>query len=599
MSPWSKRSARVDFIYPGADLQAAPKKRITLMGEAHEAMDIGKARLIVTAGLFTLAFLSISVRLVDLMVLNGALETGPQYEVSASERDPSRRADIVDRQGRTIATMLPTVNLYADATKILNAEEATASLLTVFPKLDRKDVLRRLTSDQRFIYLRRHLTPSKQLEANALGIPGLYFEEAHRRIYPYGPLFAHVLGTTDPDNNGSAGVELAFDRRLSSTTEHLMLSLDAGVQNTVRDVLLASMNRFKAAGAAAVVMDAKTAETIALVSLPDFDPRDIGRADSNTKFNRATLGLYEMGSTFKLFTTAMALDMGIIGMDSVYDARTPLTVSRYTIDDYHAEKRWLTVPEIMIHSSNIGAAKIALHAGTQAQQSFLYNIGLLSPLDLEMPEVGSPIFPTIWREINTVTISYGHGIAVTPVHVASAVGAMVNGGILVRPTLVKRTSIHSDESSRVISEHTSEQMRLLMRLVVTVGSGKQAEVPGYYVGGKTGSAELAKAGGYSQDQIRASFVAAFPVHDPRYVVLVLLDEPQGLAETYNFTTAGWNAAPTAGQIIAEIAPMLGVYPSEDGPLDPVISGLIEASAHLADMALAPAGTGFEGDREAQ
>lgn len=304
-----------------------------------------------------------------------------------------------------------------------------------------------------------------------------------------------------------------------------------------------------------------------------------------------------MGSTFKLFTAAMALDANIIAMDSVYDARTPLTVARYTIDDYHAEKRWLTVPEILIHSSNIGAAKIALDAGTALQQEYLHRLGLLTPLPLELPEVGQPMFPSVWREINTVTISYGHGIAVTPVHVASAVSAMVNGGFLYRPTLLRRESIPDFDRTRVISEQTSDRMRELMRMVVTHGSGKQAEVEGYVVGGKTGSAEkLARAGGYSEDQVRTSFVGAFPMHAPRYVVLVLLDEPQGIKETYNFATAGWNAAPTVGRIIAEIAPLLGVYPTQDRPMAPMVGGLMEANARLTDMTLAPAGNGFGGDR---
>ena len=599
MKVWPQRKARIDFVYPGADLQANQKKRVTLVGETQRAVELGRARLLVTAGLFTFAFLSISVRLIDLMVLNGALKTGPSYTADADERSLLSRADIVDRNGRTIATTLPTVNLYADATEIIDPASAIAGLATVFPDLDHQDFERRLDSKQRFIYLRRHLTPGEQLDVNTLGIPGLYFEEAQRRIYPYGALFAHVLGATDPDNNGSAGVELSFNRTLSDHDQPLVLSLDTGVQSVVRNALQFSLNRFKAIGAAAVVMDVHTAEILALVSLPDYDPKDTGRAKKNTQFNRATLGLYEMGSTFKLFTAAMALDMGVIALDSVYDARTPLTVARYTIDDYHAEKRWLTVPEILIHSSNIGAAKIALDAGTPAQQNFLQQLGMLSPLDLELPEVGSPIYPTVWREINTVTISYGHGIAVTPVHVTSAISAMVNGGVLNRPTIVKRDTVHEDDSVRVISEATSKQIRMLMRLVVTEGSGKQSEVPGYVVGGKTGSAELAKAGGYSQDQIRTSFVAAFPIHKPRYAVLVLLEEPQGLKKTYNFSTAGWNAAPTVGRIISEIAPLLGVYPTTDQPMKPELAGLMEASARISDMALAPAGTGFGGNRAAE
>lgn len=601
MTRWSKEKRKIDFVYPGADINSAPTKRVTLVGANQSVVEVGRARLMVTAGLFTFAFLSISVRLVDLMVFNGALDTGPMYGSAVEPATPQFRSDIVDRQGRTIATTLPTVNLYADATEVIDAQASADALLSVVPSLNRDDVVRQLASRQRFTYLRRHLSPSQQVAVNTLGIPGLYFEESERRIYPYGSLFSHVLGATDPDNRGRAGLELAFDKRLTERPEPLMVSLDAGVQDAVRQTLDTAMTRFSAMGAAAVVLDAHTSEILALVSLPDFDPKDSLQANSAKQFNRATLGLYEMGSTFKLFTAAMALDMGVIGMDSVYDARTPLTVARYTIDDYHAEKRWLTVPEILIHSSNIGAAKIALDAGTPAQQAFLQQLGLLSSLDLELPEVGHPMYPSVWREINTVTISYGHGIAVTPVHVTSAIGAMVNGGTLISPTLIKRDEIFEEDTTRVVSETTSRQVRTLMRMVVTEGSGKQAEVPGYVVGGKTGSAEkLAQSGGgYSEDQVRTSFVAAFPMHDPQYVVLVLLDEPQGLKETFNYATAGWNAAPTVGRIVAEIAPMLGVYPTFEKPMAPEIKGLIEASARLSEMALAPAGTGFGGNRAAE
>lgn len=600
MAVWNKGSRKIDFVYPGEEIQSAPKARVTLVGETQRAVEIGRARVMVTAGIFTFAFLSISVRLVDLMVLNGALDTGTIYGANTSQTVESFRADIVDRNGRTIATTLPTVNLYAEATEIIDADIAADALITVLPDLDFDDVKRRLESNQKFVYLRRHLTPGEQVAVNTLGIPGLYFQDSERRIYPYGSLFSHVVGATDPDNRGKAGLELTFDGTLSRKSESLELSLDSGVQNAVRDSLAAAMKQFSAVGAAGVVMDATTGEIVSLVSLPDFDPKDNGRADADKKFNRATLGLYEMGSTFKLFTAAMALEMGVIGMDSVYDARTPLTVARYTINDYHAEKRWLTVPEILIHSSNIGAAKIALDAGTPAQQSFLEQLGLLSPVDLELPEVGSPMYPDIWREINTVTISYGHGIAVTPVHVASAVSALVNGGTLNRPTLIKRDRVPEEDSRRVISEATSKQVRSLMRLVVTEGSGKNAEVSGYVVGGKTGSAEkLARAGGYNENSLRTSFVAAFPMHAPRYVVLVLLDEPQGIKETFNYATAGWNAAPTVGRIIAEIAPMLGVYPTTEQPMAPEIGNLVEASARISEMALAPAGTGFGGNRVAE
>jgi cell division protein FtsI (penicillin-binding protein 3) len=268
-----------------------------------------------------------------------------------------------------------------------------------------------------------------------------------------------------------------------------------------------------------------------------------------------------MGSTFKLFTAALSLENGSSTMNSRYDASEPIHIGRFTISDYHGERRWLNVPEILIHSSNIGAAKMALDAGTEVQKAYLRKFGLLSPLSLELPEVGTPQYPSVWRDINTITIAYGHGISVTPVHVVTGVSALVNGGILMPPTLLKRDPHDLPPGTRVISERTSEEMRAMMRLVVLYGSGKQADVAGYEVGGKTGSAEkVSYHGGYSQHSLRTSFVAAFPVDAPRYVVVVVMDEPHGTKETWNFATAGWNAAPTAGTIIAKIAPMLGVFP---------------------------------------
>jgi cell division protein FtsI (penicillin-binding protein 3) len=287
----------------------------------------------------------------------------------------------------------------------------------------------------------------------------------------------------------------------------------------------------------------------------------VGDSPPDARFNRATLGLYEMGSTFKLFTAAMALDAGTAKLTSMYDAAQPIKIGRFTVKDFHGLNRAESVPEILIHSSNLGAARMALEAGTETQKTYLRRFGLLSPLSLELPEVGTPQYPATWRDINTITIAYGHGISVTPVHVVTAVSALVNGGTLIPPTVIKRDSKNIPAGTRVISARTSDAMRALMRMIVLDGSGKQADVAGYEVGGKTGSAEkVGRHGGYSEHSLRTSFVATFPVDAPRYVVLVVLDEPHGSKETYGFATAGWNAAPTVGTIVDKIAPMLGVFP---------------------------------------
>jgi len=547
------------FLYPGEDVKPSAAPKLRLRGTTTRAVETGRMRIIVTATLFGAAFTMIGLRLVDLMVFNDSPAKVVRAQGAVAPMPP--RADIIDRNGVIVATNLPTVNLYADTQKVPDAKKATDQLTATLPDLKYDEVLKHLSSGQRFIYLRRNLTPAEQVAVNRLGIPGISFEDSESRVYPHSSLLAHVVGVTDPDNKGLAGVEKTFDQILSTRQEPLQLSLDVRVQHAVRESLSASISRFRAEGGSAVVMDAHNGEILAMVSLPDYDPKLMGTASKDSRFNRTTLGLYEMGSTFKLFTAAMALDNGTANISSRYDASTPIKVGRFTIGDYHGLNRVVTVPEVLIHSSNIGAAKMALEAGTDAQKDFMRKIGLLSPLRLELPEVGTPQYPSTWREINTITIAYGHGISVTPVHVTSAISALVNGGLLYPPTIIHRNAGEAPDGKQVISPKTSEAMRALMRMIVLFGSGKQADVGGYLVGGKTGSAEKTTSrGGYSEHSLRTSFVAAFPIDAPRYVVLVMLDEPRGIKETYNFATAGWNAAPTVGSIVGKIGPLLGVFP---------------------------------------
>lgn len=548
------------FLYPGEEAKPSRQPKLHLHGMAMRAVETGRMRLIVTAGLFGLAFAAIGLRLANLMILSSSAASAREAHHISAPPPALGRADIVDRNGVIVATNLPTANLYADSQVIPNAREATNKLVATLPDLTYDDVLRRLSSGQRFIYLARHLTPQQQQEVNDLGIPGLGFEATQRRIYPQGTLLSHVIGATDSDNIGVAGVESTFDDILTHQPDPLRLSLDVRVQHAVRETLAASITRYRAVAGNAVVMDARTGEVLSLVSLPDFDPKAMGDAPSNARFNRATLGTYEMGSTFKLFTAAMGLEAGTATLSSTYDASQPIKIGRFTINDFHGLNRVVSLPEVLIHSSNIGAAKIALEFGTEVQKNYLRKLGLLSPLQLELPEIGTPQVPSTWREVNTITISYGHGIAVTPVHVVSAVSALVNGGVLHAPTLIHHTDA-PPQGERVISERTSQAMRALMRLVVLDGSGRQADTQGYLVGGKTGTPEkLSFEGGYNRSSVHTSFVGAFPIDAPRYVVLVMLDEPKGTRETANFATAGWNAAPTVGRIINQIGPMLGVYP---------------------------------------
>ncbi|MDX2222045.1 MAG: penicillin-binding protein 2 [Rhodospirillaceae bacterium] len=555
---------RRPFLYPGEEIKPSRSPKLHLHGIAKHALDVGHMRLWVTASLFGLAFALIGVRLVELMVVGTPQSATVARAAGApgTQAHPSRgRAEIVDRNGVLIATNLPTVNLFADAAKVLDPKLTADRLTAALPDLKYDEVLQKVSSGQRFVYLRRHLTPVEQVAVNRLGLPGIEFEQAERRTYPQGALFAHIVGATDPDNRGNAGIERTFDELLRTDPAPFALSLDIRVQHAVRDALAAGIARFRAEAGSAVVIDAVTGELISMVSLPDFDPKSVGAASDDARFNRATLGLYEMGSTFKLFTVAMGLDSGAAGLTSRYDARTPIKIGRFTINDFHPQTRWLSVPEVIVHSSNIAAAKMALDVGGEYQKAFLRKLGLLSPLSLELPEVGTPQYPATWRDINTITIAYGHGISVTPVHMATAISALVNGGTLSPPTVLRRNPGAAPDGRRVIARTTSDAVRAMMRLNVIEGSGKQADVKGYLVGGKTGSAEkVTRRGGYAKNSLRTSFVAAFPIDAPRYVVLVILDEPKGIKETYNFATAGWNAAPTAGAVIGRIAPLLGVYP---------------------------------------
>jgi len=524
------------------------------------AIETGRTRLLITGTVMALAFVIVGVRVVDLTVLRTPSEPS-QAKRSRSGNIETERADIVDRNGVLLATSLSTVSLSANPRRILDPDDATRQLLRIMPELDADELARKLSSNRTFVYVKRRLTPRQQYAVNQLGIPGLEFQREETRVYPHGQLMSHVLGHTDIDNLGVAGLEKTFNDRLRMDGRPMRLSMDVRVQYILRDELSQAMTRFDAKGAAGVVLDVQTGEVAALVSLPDFDANHPGTANDEQKFNRATLGVYELGSTFKIFTTAQALDAGIVDMRGGYDASKPLRVSRFTIRDYHAKNRWLSVPEIFKYSSNIGAAKMAMDIGGPAQKAFLADLGFLDPATIEIPEVGRPRAPNPWRPINTMTISFGHGLSVSPLHLAAGVGAMVNGGRVLTPTLIRMPEDVQRHGKQVISEHTSAQMRRLLRLVVAEGTGGKANARGYLVGGKTGTAEKINARGrYERKALISSFVGAFPMTRPRYVVYAVLDEPQGNKETHGYATGGWVAAPVIKRVVERMAPILGIAP---------------------------------------
>jgi cell division protein FtsI (penicillin-binding protein 3) len=494
-------------------------------------------------------------RLVDLTAFDA--QDGAARQAAAPNAAVSR-ADILDRNGTILATSLPTASVYADPKNILDADAAVRDLASVFPDLDRKALAARLQSNSRFVWVRRSITPDEKYKVNRLGIPGIDFMTDHRRVYPSGPAAAHALGFTDIDGRGIAGVEQSFDAQLAAG-QPLHLSLDIRLQQLLRQELEVSRREYRALGAAGMVLDALTGEVLAMVSLPDFDPNaPVTDPSDEARFNRITKGVYEMGSTFKIFTLAMALDCGATSLRGGYDASRPLRISRFTISDYHPKKRWLSTPEILIYSSNIGSALMAMDVGSQRQKQYLQRLGFLSRAGLEVPEVAMPLYPDPWRDINTMTIAFGHGIAVTPLHLVTAVGAVVDGGILRPATLLKtREGVAAAEGTRVLSARTSQQMAELMRMVVEYGTGSRADVPGYEVGGKTGTAEKLNRGRYVQNARISSFVGAFPMSDPRYVVLAMLDEPKSNGPA---ATGGVVAAPVMARIVRQMAPLLGLAP---------------------------------------
>lgn len=527
-----------------------------------------KSRVWLTMAAFAGVYMLIAGRLVMLAVTE--TPSAANY-LSAQDSVAASRPDLVDRNGEILATDIKTASLYAEPRKIIDVDEALEGLSSVLPEMRSASVRSRLASEAGFIWLKRELTPAQQQKIHDLGIPGIGFLRENRRFYPGGPTASHIVGSVNVDNQGIAGMELAIDKAwlrdlqatgfaANKTIEPVKLSVDLRVQHVVRDELIRAMERYKAIAAVGIVLDANTGEVIAMSSVPDYDPNDRADALNKDKLNRATGGVYEMGSVFKGFTVAMALDSGKVTVEDSFDATRPIRAGGREISDFHGKNRILSVPEIFIYSSNIGTVKMMLTAGINNQKDFLNKIGLTGRLQTELPEVATPLLPQKWRELEAMTISFGHGISVTPMQTAVAAAALVNGGRLIPPTFFPRDRATAEAlAKQVVSKRTSAIMRYLYQLNVLSGSGKRAAVPGYMVGGKTGTAEKVENGRYVNNKRRNSFLSAFPMDDPRYVVLVVLDEPQAEREGVG-ATAGLNAAPTVSAIVRRAAPMLGVLP---------------------------------------
>jgi cell division protein FtsI (penicillin-binding protein 3) len=561
------------------------------------AMERTRGRIVLVAGGFAVLFAAVVGKLVDATVISPVkprMEAqmrkpeplpapvqplGPGLQAlpatatipppSATDFGPQvKRAAITDRNGEPLAISLPYADLFANPRIVYDVDEVIAKLRGVLPRLDAATLKRQLTDQERqFVYLARRISTREQLQINALGIPGIDFELAENRRYPLGTVAAQVLGGVDIDGHGQAGVEKFFDERLKTDRAALRLSIDVRIQAVVRDELSKSMAAFNAIGGTGIVMDVRTGEVLAMVSLPDYDANRFRRATNEQRFNRAISGRYEPGSTFKLQTAAMALDSGAAQLWSSWDASSPIRVGRFTINDFEGKKRTLSFPESLAYSSNIAAAKIALAVGAERQRAWHQRMGMMAPVPIELPETFRTLTPAPanWKDIATMTIGFGHGISVTPLHVVRATAAIAHGGILVRPTILAREPDAAPvQGERVMSQQTSDTMRRLMRLIVSDGFGKSAEVPGYFIGGKTGTAEKSGRGGYKRKANIQAFTSVFPMQAPRFAVYFMLDEAKGNASTHGYSTAGWVAAPGAGRVVARIGPMLGLLPETDG-----------------------------------
>lgn len=555
--PWRQRLMR-SLLY-GRNVDRAAKARAR----------VGLAMLA-----FGLVYALIGSRLV--MFAIGA-DAHSARRAASQEVVATARPDIVDRNGAILATDVKAASMFGEPRRIIDKDEAIELLTATVPDLDEAEVRERLSTRKGFVWLKREITAKQQQDIHKLGLPGIGFLRENKRVYPTGNEVAHLIGLVNIDNQGIAGMEKWLDNqgladlhRAGFATDRLQkpieLSVDLRVEHALRDELLKAKEKFHTKAASGLVTNVNTGEIIAMVSVPDFDPNNPKEAHDPDRINRLTTGVYEMGSTFKAFTLAMALDTGKYGLDSLWDARGPLHYGKFAIHDDEPKGRFLNMKEVFTFSSNVGAARIALSQGVEAHKAFLRKMGQLERLRTELPESASPILPRRWSELNTITIAFGHGMAVAPLQAVMGVSALANGGLLIPPTFLKRSEEEARAiAKRVIKPETSDKMRFLMRLNAEIGTARKADVKGYYIGGKTGTAEKVVNGRYAKKRVLTAFTAILPADKPKYQLLIMLDEPQALKETYGFITSGWNAVPTAGNVITRIGPLLGIEPRYDLP----------------------------------
>ena len=544
----------------------ANSKKVQFSGKAKEIAASAHFRLMILLLVFLAAFTIVIGRLISLTILEDAT---PYRALSSAFIPP--RGDIVDRNGVPLARTMRGYAVRVVPARVLGDKQVLArQLAAIFPDTSAALFLEKLNGAHP-TYLRRRALPEEVKQIHALGEIGIEFPREDERLYPQRQLAAHVLGYVNADGDGVMGMERALNERLVDTSLRAtpaILSIDSRVQAALESELQDAMLMTEARGAAGIILDVETGEVMALASLPMFDPNKIRRATMKHQNNEVTQSVFELGSTFKPLTIAAALDAGTVTDLAVrYNAMEPIKIGGFTIKDDHSQGRYLNVPETLVHSSNIVTARIADNLGREAMESMFRRLGFDERPHIELFERGQPLWPRNWGRVTNMTVAYGHGIAVTPLHLASAYAALVNGGIWRPATLLKVEPGKEAKGRRVFKAATSARMRQLLRMIVSDGTGRHADAPGYRIGGKTGSAEKPSEGGYNKTSLVSTFAAAFPMDNPRYVVIAMLDEPHGTAETSFQRTAGWTTAPVVREVVSRVGPMLGVIPDEHRDVD--------------------------------
>ncbi|HJD64520.1 MAG TPA: penicillin-binding protein 2 [Rickettsia endosymbiont of Sericostoma sp.] len=534
--------------------------------------DNTKIRLFIVSFCFAVFFCGLSYRLI-IVATNGYVK--PEYQVKSS----NFRKEIVDRNGNLLAVNLPSSSLFVNPQKVINPEQSLERLSKILPEIDKTKLLAELKGNKSFVWVKRDLLPKEQEAVLNLAMPGFSFEQEQKRIYTFSNLLSHVIGYVGRDLAGLAGLERSYDKFLTNSDfdlaqpeqlkKPLELSIDVRLQNILNEEIDKTLKEFSAIGAVGIIANPNNGEILALISKPDFNPHYPSSAKSEELFNMASLGIYEMGSVFKTLTMAVGFDTDAIAMNDAYDI-SYMKVGAFNVKDYHPRHGWHSVPEIFLHSSNIGVSQIMLEVGKNDFKKYLKRLGLLDQLKIELPERGTPLFPSDkrWSDLTSVVMSYGYGISISPLHFIQAVLPVVNGGTLYDLTLIKR----QDEplvGTKVFSEKTSKQMSELFRFVVKEGTGRRADVKGYLVGGKTGTAEKLTADGhgkrrYLKNSRMSSFLGVLPASNPQYVIFIMFDEPKGTKESFGFATAGWTAAPTVGRVLERMVSLYGIEPIEKG-----------------------------------